>query len=380
MSEPYPFFQERHWVDESLRSFVLMPFAHRFDLLFKIIQETLPATRWECHRADDQWSSRMVHPTIISGIREADLVIADITGNNANVYYEVGVAQALSKEVLLLTQDIRKTKFDLKAFHLHKYDLSSESNKQELKVKLKKAADRVERHSSPFVLEDPLQRTLRINREMESLLDRQRHGDTVEIRVQSGFSSICNLGFEESENAAQRDYGRRLEEEGALVRELVHSGANLKAIIRPPLHLRRDKERSRKRLGMLIDFIRSNDECMRNCEFVMAMEEGTNLFAFNHEILFEGYKTGIEGGYGWTCISRHSDWIQKRIHVFDLLFKSARDYTLDTYQQPSDRGDTWPPLRTAILNALEEIDRSWRGDDHQLKEVDTDPRSAAADD
>lgn len=380
---PYTFcseiFRDRHWADETLRCFVLMPFSERFDPLLEIIQEVLCDPRWECHRADDQWSSRLVHPSIIAGIREADFIVADITGNNANVYYEVGVAQALSKEVLLLTQDIRKTKFDLKAFHLHQYDLSSENNKRELKTKLQKASDRVERLSAPFVLEDRLQRTIRINREMESLLNGQHKGEVV-IRVQAGFSSICNIGFEDAEDPAAREYGRRLEEEGALMRELVRSGAQLKAIIRPPLHLKRDKRRSRKRLEMLIEFIHSDDQRMRNCEFVMALEEGTNLLAFNHEILFEGYKTGIEGGYGSTCISTHSDWIQKRLHMFDQLFDSARDYTLHTYHQSSDCQSNWPPLRIAILKALEEIMKSWRSGSNLSKEVDAEQGSATADD
>ena len=55
---------------------------------------------------------------IYDGIQRADLVVADMTGRNPNVFYEVGYAHALSKEVVLLTQKPDDIPFDL-AGHNH---------------------------------------------------------------------------------------------------------------------------------------------------------------------------------------------------------------------------------------------------------------------
>ena len=50
----------------------------------------------------------------MSGISDADLVVADLTGLNANVMYEVGVAHALRKPTLVVTQEIDELPFDLR--------------------------------------------------------------------------------------------------------------------------------------------------------------------------------------------------------------------------------------------------------------------------
>ena len=49
---------------------------------------------FRCRRAVDILSTGVIHPEIWQDIRTADLVIADITGRNGNVMYELGVASA----------------------------------------------------------------------------------------------------------------------------------------------------------------------------------------------------------------------------------------------------------------------------------------------
>jgi nucleoside 2-deoxyribosyltransferase len=51
---------------------------------------------------------------ILESIRKADVVLADLTGKNANVFYEVGICHALGKPVLLLAQSIEDVPFDLR--------------------------------------------------------------------------------------------------------------------------------------------------------------------------------------------------------------------------------------------------------------------------
>lgn len=86
--------------------FVLMPFGDTFrpiydDHIKKVCEELgLPV-----RRADQIFSTRPVMDDLLDAVKTARVVIADLTANNPNVLYEVGVCHALGKDVVLLTQE-----------------------------------------------------------------------------------------------------------------------------------------------------------------------------------------------------------------------------------------------------------------------------------
>lgn len=51
-------------------------------------------------RADDYSAVGNITSQVIEAINEADLIVADLTGRNANVYYELGVAHSYAKHVV----------------------------------------------------------------------------------------------------------------------------------------------------------------------------------------------------------------------------------------------------------------------------------------
>jgi len=53
---------------------------------------------------------------IWSMILSAEVVVADITGRNANVFYELGIAHTLGKPVILITQTTEDIPFDLNRY------------------------------------------------------------------------------------------------------------------------------------------------------------------------------------------------------------------------------------------------------------------------
>jgi hypothetical protein len=70
-------------------------------------------------------------------ILRADLVIGDVTGNNANVFYELGLAHASGKPILFLTQaQPEQTPVDIRQFEFIQYDLGKH---EELLAKLDNA-------------------------------------------------------------------------------------------------------------------------------------------------------------------------------------------------------------------------------------------------
>lgn len=86
--------------------FVVMPFGGLFDDIYQQIYT--PAIRemgLEPLRADDIYDNQPIIQDIMQSIRDAALVIAEVTGRNPNVNYELGMAHALEKEVIIVTSN-----------------------------------------------------------------------------------------------------------------------------------------------------------------------------------------------------------------------------------------------------------------------------------
>jgi hypothetical protein len=64
-------------------------------------------------RADDPHTDSMIMPGVVAQMFEADLVVADLTGDNPNVYYELGIRHCARKRVVHLKRTGEKIPFDL---------------------------------------------------------------------------------------------------------------------------------------------------------------------------------------------------------------------------------------------------------------------------
>lgn len=97
--------------------FVLMPFDPAFDDLFQLgIKAACEAAGAYCERLDDQIFQENMLNRIYNEIAKADIVIAEMTGRNPNVFYEVGYAHALGKRVVLMTKAVDDIPFDLQQY------------------------------------------------------------------------------------------------------------------------------------------------------------------------------------------------------------------------------------------------------------------------
>lgn len=113
--------------------FVLMPFAKEFDDIYKFgIKQTCEQLGCYCERVDEQIFQESILERIYNQISKADILIADMTGKNPNVFYEVGYAHGLGKKVILLTQKTEDIPFDFKHFQHIVYDSSAAKLQAEL--------------------------------------------------------------------------------------------------------------------------------------------------------------------------------------------------------------------------------------------------------
>lgn len=104
---------------DRLFAFVLMPFGPEFDDLYRLgIKETAFNLNVIAERVDEQTFSETILDRIYRQIETCDFVIADMTGRNPNVFYEVGYAHAKKKPVTLITKEASDIPFDLK-HHRH---------------------------------------------------------------------------------------------------------------------------------------------------------------------------------------------------------------------------------------------------------------------
>ncbi|MBZ0303585.1 MAG: hypothetical protein K8J31_27850 [Anaerolineae bacterium] len=95
--------------------FVLMP----FDVTLKPVYEdhirtVVTGIGMSVGRADDFFTSGTIVAEIWTAINRASILIADCTGRNPNVFYEIGIAHTLGKQTILIAQSIDDIPFDLR--------------------------------------------------------------------------------------------------------------------------------------------------------------------------------------------------------------------------------------------------------------------------
>lgn len=107
--------------------FIIMPFGsdELNDVYEYFMKPSLENNcKLRCQRGDDVFGSNVVMEDIRKSIERARIIIADLTGRNPNVFYEVGIAHTLNKDVLLLCQTMSDVPFDLRHRRVLVYEYS----------------------------------------------------------------------------------------------------------------------------------------------------------------------------------------------------------------------------------------------------------------
>lgn len=120
-------------VNPSLLS-AMMPFAG-FDAVWAAIQQVAQQNGMIAKRADNVWEHHEIIQDIVALIDEAAIIICDCTGRNANVFYEIGIAHALGKDIILITQSANDIPFDL-SHHRYLPYLNNSEGMEKLKTDL----------------------------------------------------------------------------------------------------------------------------------------------------------------------------------------------------------------------------------------------------
>lgn len=104
---------EQEHIEADLVS-VMMPFDAAFRPTFETLQQLCNQIGRRCVRADNIWDHDVVMQDVVSLIDRSNVVVADCTGRNPNVFYEIGIAHTLGRNVVMITQNPADVPFDLR--------------------------------------------------------------------------------------------------------------------------------------------------------------------------------------------------------------------------------------------------------------------------
>lgn len=107
------------------RAFVVMPFGEAWsrDVYTRMIEPAVRGAGLECVRGDEVVRVGDLSSNVWSQILVAGVVIADVTAPNVNVYYELGLAHAIGRDVILLKQAGVALPADFGGAHYVEYDV-----------------------------------------------------------------------------------------------------------------------------------------------------------------------------------------------------------------------------------------------------------------
>ncbi|MFX0098068.1 MAG: hypothetical protein ACFFCS_00695 [Candidatus Hodarchaeota archaeon] len=131
-----PYFRDEYEIEEGF-VFMLMPFDLKLTQVYNdYIKQPLEEMGLKVERADDIYTPSHIMADIWMQINKAEIVIAELTGRNPNVFYELGIAHSLRKYTILITQDLEDVPFDLTSLRIIDYKYEPDGFK-ELTEKIK---------------------------------------------------------------------------------------------------------------------------------------------------------------------------------------------------------------------------------------------------
>jgi hypothetical protein len=91
-----------------------------------VIEPSLLANKFYIERADELTNAAPVNEDITTAILKAKIIVADMTGERPTSYYEIGLAHALGKPVIILAQAGTTRHFNIAGYQWHYWNSSED--------------------------------------------------------------------------------------------------------------------------------------------------------------------------------------------------------------------------------------------------------------
>ncbi|EKD33627.1 MAG: hypothetical protein ACD_75C02639G0003 [uncultured bacterium] len=326
--------------------FSIMPFEERFEDIDQIIAESSQECGFEYIRGDRRLQPGSILPQIMHDIRQASVVVADITAHNPNVFYELGIAHQIKgpERVVILTQSAEDSPYDVHEFRqlCYQHNKAGRAALRKMLPNFLKAAAKTRADQEMWsVVRGRLPRTRLLVRDLQRLVDSAGPNGLkgVTIRIVAGLGSLAISNNEPSDLTFEADYYESLIAERNMLRKALLQGACMRAVINPPRRFAQAMlpERLRVRFERLIGLLEGRSDiaddpqavgedlaAIKQCEFVLSPVPMPNLFIIGEMVAYEGMKRGGSGGFDMTHCETSADGLRDLIQQFDRLFDDSR--------------------------------------------------------
>lgn len=100
---------------EKNRCFVIMPFEDKLNFVYGKIKQELSSKGFICNRVDEIMGATPIINKILTEMLRSRYIIADLTGCNPNVFYELGIAHSFkdAQNIIILKQKNSNVPFDI---------------------------------------------------------------------------------------------------------------------------------------------------------------------------------------------------------------------------------------------------------------------------
>lgn len=203
----------------SLKAFVIMPFDPEFTPIYEdLIKPALEDAGYEVTRADSFLDQQNILKDIVHGLARADLIVADLTTVNANVFYELGLCHGLKIPTVLMAQSMDEVPFDLRSYRIQLYDTRFDKV-HKLKRDLKDIGDRHRNNDitfgSPIIDFFPSGKLLTEKAELKNAANNEG------ASVEPAEAEQIEVAFEPSEEKGVLDYSADIERAFEVLAEIM---------------------------------------------------------------------------------------------------------------------------------------------------------------
>lgn len=130
----------------------MMPFGGYFDSYYSgVISHAILSSGLSPLRADEIYSTGAIIDDIHKAILNSQICIADVTGRNPNVSYELGMAHALRKPAIIITQNVKDVPFDYQHLRIITYDPMAFGWEAEFRSRVKNTIKEVLKNPSEHI-------------------------------------------------------------------------------------------------------------------------------------------------------------------------------------------------------------------------------------
>lgn len=134
------------------KCFVIMPFSEtescseeEWEEIYNLFKKTIEEAGYACERSSPIKGGALIK-NIIQQLYTAEIVLADLTDTNANVFYELGVRHSLKKRTIMVAYENHHLPSDISGYGVIFYSTDTLQGREDFKDKIHKRINEIEQN------------------------------------------------------------------------------------------------------------------------------------------------------------------------------------------------------------------------------------------